>query len=330
MGRYGAIDRAGAASERQSSGHVLMVEPLAFGFNPETAATNALASRPADPAQAREARREFCALAARLEAAGVAVHRLADTAAPAKPDAIFPNNWVSFHADGTMVTYPLQAASRRPERRIAALHAMLGAAGFCVERDIDLSAHEAGGRYLEGTGSLVLDRPGRRAYACLSARTHHEVIADFDRRLGYATYAFRAVDPAGLPLYHSNVVLSLGTRYALICLECVHPDDRAALVADLELGGRTIIDISYAQLLGFAANIIELRDGEGRGIVAMSSGAHQVLEPAQRRALEALAGELVHVPIPTIERVSGGGVRCMIADIHLPRTNVIRDLIRDP
>lgn len=318
MGQYQAICPAGAAFEWQTGDCVLMVEPACFGFNPETATSNRFAAPPATEV-AGAARREFEALSERLEAAGVVVHRLPDTHMPPKPDALFPNNWVSFHADGTLVTYPLEATSRRAERRVEPLTALLAAARFEVRNHIDLSHHEQAGRYLEGTGSLILDRPRRRAYACLSSRTHAEAVADFDLRLGYATLTFGAHDPAGRPIYHSNVAMSLGSRFALLCLGCVDPADRRRLVEDIEVGGRVLIEVDYSQLLDFACNIIELRNARGDALVAMSSGAWRSFRPDQRRVLEQLAGELIHVPVPTIERVAGGGVRCMIADVHLPR-----------
>ena len=321
MGRYEAVDLERAASERQTSAAILMVEPAAFGFNPETAASNAFASAPRRSQVGERARREFDALAERLELAGVAVHRLADSPLPPKPDAIFPNNWISFHADGTVVTYPMEAPSRRAERRLAAVAALLEGVGFKMRRHVDLSGHEVESRFLEGTGSLVFDRPRRRAYASLSSRTDAGVIREFDARLGYSTFVFSAHDPTGLPIYHTNVVMSLGSRYALVCLDAVAEADRGRLIEDLEIGGRTVVEVDWEQLLAFACNIIELEDREGRSLVAMSSGAHAGLRTAQRRALERLAGELVHVPVPTIERIAGGGVRCMIADIHLPRAS---------
>ncbi|HEV2747397.1 MAG TPA: arginine deiminase-related protein [Allosphingosinicella sp.] len=318
MGKYDAIRLAEARRERQTSASVLMVEPAAFGFNPETAASNAFASPPPWNGAAELAAREFRALAERLEQAGVAVHRLRDTPLPAKPDALFPNNWISFHADGTLVTYPMEAASRRSERRPDAVADLLRATGFDVRCEVDLTANEAQGRYLEGTGSLVLDRPRRRAYACVSSRTDAGAVSEFDAKLGYATLLFEARGPQRRPIYHTNVMMSLGTRFALVCLDCVGEDDRRQLAEDLEIGGRTIVEVDYGQLVSFACNVIELEDGEGRRIVAMSSGAHASLRGDQKRALEELGGELVHVPIPTIERIAGGGVRCMIADIHLP------------
>jgi hypothetical protein len=320
MGRYEPI-RLPLALERQTSSDVMMVEPGWFGFNPETAASNRFQHRPDAPAGeiAEAARREFWTLAERLTMAGVDVHLLPAPSNGGSPDAIFPNNWVTFHAEGTIATYPMAAQSRRAERRLLALERLLVEWGFAWSAHIDLTAHEGRGRYLEGTGSLVLDRPARRAYACVSARTDPAVVADFDAGLGYSTLVFRAADADGAPYYHTNVMMSLGTRFALLCAESVAAEDRKPLCDDIEAGGRVVIEISREQVAAFAGNVLELHTIEGRPVVAMSSGALASLDAGQRRALETLGGEIVASPIPTIERVGGGGVRCMLADLHLPR-----------
>ncbi|HWH22387.1 MAG TPA: arginine deiminase-related protein [Allosphingosinicella sp.] len=318
MGRHEQVTPAAAQEVRQSSSSILMVEPACFGFNPETAASNCFSSARGGSETAQEALREFHGLADRLEAAGVSVFRLKDSLNPPKPDAAFPNNWISFHSDGTIVTYPMEAPSRRLERRVEEVSSLLGP-NFEFRRHVDLSASEASGEYLEGTGSLILDRPRARAYASLSSRTHPRAVAAFDRSLGFSTFTFGASDPQGRPIYHTNVLMSLGTRYALLCTDTVAEQDRTALLADLEQGGRTLIEVDYGQLLSFTCNIIELADDRGNPLVAMSSAAFRALRQSQRRLLEELAGELVHAPIPTIEAVAGGSVRCMIADIHLPK-----------
>jgi hypothetical protein len=307
------------SGEPQTASAVLMVEPAAFAFNVETAPTNRFAAPAATGDIAERARTEFRGLAERLAEAGVDVHVLADTADPARPDAVFPNNWISFHRDGTLVTYPMAAPNRRAERRAEAVEQLLRGQGFKVRRRIDLSPGEMEGRFLEGTGSRVLDRPGRQAYACLSERTHPEAVAEFDAKLGYATRLFAATDRRGRPLYHSNVMMSLGSRFALVCLECVDAKDGAPLAGALEAGGRTLIEVAREQLAGFACNLLELRDGQGGALVALSTRAKAALRPDQRRRLEQLAGPLVDAPIPTIETVGGGSVRCMIAEIPLPR-----------
>lgn len=301
--------------ESQTASAVLLVEPAAFGFNPETAASNVFAGS----GEAREARREFDALARRLDDADVEVLMLPDTPQPARPDAVFPNNWFSTHADGTLVLYPMAAPSRRLERRVDDLAALLRSRGFAVERRIDLSPHERAGEFLEGTGSLVLDRPGRRAFASLGPRTHERALAAFAGALGYETFAFAAGDPDGRSLYHTNVMMSLGARYALACLDCVPDPQRAELRRRLEEGDRTLIEVEWDQARRFACNLLELEARSGERFIALSTSAKESLRPDQRTDLERLAGPLVDVPIPTIEAVGGGSVRCMIAEIHLPR-----------
>jgi hypothetical protein len=302
--------------EPQTAASVLMVRPASFGFNAETAASNAFARQPIDAVGA-QVLGEFETVAARLSDAGVEVLILPDQPAPAKPDAIFPNNWVSFHADGTLVTYPMAADSRRRERQPERLRDLLDAAGFEVRRTIDLTTHELGGRFLEGTGSLILDRPARRAFASVGPRTDRAVIAEFDAALGYSTFCFDAADPAGRAIYHTNVLMSLGSRFAILCLDAVPADQQSGLVEAIAAGGRALIEVDFGQLQSFACNIIEL-NSVGGPVIALSTGALASLRPDQRRALESYA-QLIDADIPTIEAVGGGGVRCMIADIHLPR-----------
>jgi hypothetical protein len=301
----------------QTSNAVLLVRPAAFGFHPEAASSNAFASAPDGEVQS-QALAEFDALARRLSQARVNTLILDDSAEPAKPDAVFPNNWVSFHSDGTIILYPMATAARRLERDIDGLTALLKSSGFDVRRILDLSAHEDRERFLEGTGSLILDRPRRQAYASISIRTDRDVIAEFDEQLDYSTLVFEAADAAGQPIYHTNVLFSLGTHFAVLCTEAVAPAARAALIAEIEAGGRAIIEVDYGQMARFACNLIELRNRTGDPVIALSSAALAAFTPEQRRALEGF-GELVDVAIPTIEAVGGGSVRCMIADIHLPR-----------
>ena len=301
----------------QTSNAVLLVRPASFGFHAEAAASNAFASAADGDVQAT-ALNQFEALAKRLSRARINTLVLDDEPVPAKPDAIFPNNWLSFHRDGTIVVYPMATEARRLERNLDGIRALVTASGFEVRRIVDLSAHERQERYLEGTGSLILDRPRRQAYASLSPRTDRDAIADFDEQLDYSTMVFEATDRNGRPIYHTNVLMSLGTNFAVLCVEAVAPGARAALLAEIESSGRMLIDVDYGQMAGFACNVIELMNRDGDPVIALSSAALQALRPDQRRALEGF-GELVDVPIPTIEAVGGGSVRCLIADIHLPR-----------
>jgi hypothetical protein len=305
------------SEDAQTSGTVLMVRPKRFGFHAEAARSNVFASD--SNADLDAAVREFDGVVDALTKAGVEVLVLDDSADPAKPDAVFPNNWVTFHADGTMVLYPMANEARRLERNPEALTRLLQSEGFEIRQVIDLSFHERHGHFLEGTGSLVLDRVRRRAFANLSPRTDAAVIADFDDRLDYSTLIFDARDRSGRPIYHTNVALSFGARFAMLCTEAIASDFRELLIGEIEADGRTLIEVEYEQMRQFACNLIELRGRDGP-VIALSSAALRSYRPDQRSVLEGF-GELVEADIPTIEAVGGGSVRCMITDIHLPRSD---------
>ncbi len=305
------------ATSPQTTGHLLLVRPAAFAANPETAPSNSFQSPsgPGDEAGGVQARREFNTLVAALLEAGARPFMVEDTPVPAKPDAVFPNNWVSFHADGTVVLYPMQAANRRPERRWDILEQLAEAKLVRLDRLVDLTPLETREQYLEGTGSLVLDRPRARAWAALSERTHPGAIAEFTRRTGIAVLAFNATDAGGRPVYHTNVMLAVGERFAVVCAAAV-PDsaERTALLADLAASGRELIEISRDQMGEFAGNVLEVRGHGDRGYVVLSRRAADALDGGQLRRLARCATPLV-VPVPTIERLGGGSVRCMIAEI---------------
>jgi hypothetical protein len=296
-----------------------MVRPAAFGSNPETLASNAFQSGDAGSAAvAALARAEFDELARRLGAAGVEVIVVEDTPDPRKPDACFPNNWLSLHHDGTAVVYPLLAASRRLERRLELL-TLLEMRGFALREALDLRSWERRGAFLEGTGSLVLDHVQRVAYACRSPRTHEAPLGEFAAALGYTPYLFDATGPAGVPVYHTNVVMSVGDGFAVACLEALTDDaERQRLRESLAAAGREVITLSRAQMQSFAGNLLAIATSTGGRVIALSATAWASLGPAERRALER-CGEIVAVPVPTIERFGGGSVRCMLAEVFLPR-----------
>lgn len=253
----------------------------------------------------------------RLRAAGIRPVVAEDTQEPPKPDAVFPNNWVSFHGDGTVVLYPMQALNRRAERRIDVVEFATRASGFRVERLVDLSPLEGRGQYLEGTGSLVLDRRERVAYAALSERTHAVAVAEFGRQLGYRTVTFHTRDDAGMPLYHTNVMLSIGQNFAVICPEVIaDARERREVLGRLADTGREIVPIDLAQMKAFAANILELATDGGRPVIAMSESASEALDPAGLARL-GIAADIMAVAVPVIERIGGGSVRCMLAEIPL-------------
>jgi hypothetical protein len=309
--------------ESQLASAVLMIRPLRFASNPLTAASNRFQGRNPDaPAQQqRDAAREFDGLRAALETAGIDVIAVPDTPEPEKPDAIFPNNWVSFHADGRVVLYPMLAPNRRTERRAEIIDMLGRDHGFVVREIIDLSFHEANGQFLEGTGSLVLDRVHRVAYACLSPRTTLAALGDFAQRLNYDVVAFDAVDRDGAPVYHTNVLMNVGEKTAVICTEAIRDDDqRTAVLARLRGTGHEIIEITMDQVSAFAGNMLELRAASGNRVIAMSGQASNSLNDDQRAALERGA-TIVSAPIEHIESSAGGSVRCMLAEIHLPRAS---------
>jgi hypothetical protein len=304
--------------ERQCADAVLMVRPARFGWNPETADSNRFQRGSAVPADTAAALREFDGLATRLADAGVQIVLTADSPEPAKPDACFPNNWVSFHADGSVVLYPMMAPSRRLERRSEPV-ARVERAGFRVVRAIDLSPLELRGEFLEGTGSLVLDRTYRIAYACRSPRTTAGALAEFSAALGYRIVAFDALGPDGRPAYHTNVLMAIGEGFAVIAAGAIpDPSSRAALLDEIGRSGRDVIVIDADELNGFAGNLLALCARAGTPLIAMSTAALAALAPANRRRLER-HGAIVAAGIPTIERLGGGSVRCMLAEVPLPR-----------
>ncbi len=303
-----------SVGEPQSARAVLMVRPARFGFNAQTAPSNAFqAAAASDPGAALQ---EFDALLAALERAGVEVIVAADSASPAKPDAVFPNNWVSFHRDGTVVLYPMLAANRRVERRDDVIEQVVRQGGYRVARTVDLSHREHENKFLEGTGSLVLDRANGIAYACLSPRTDLDVLGEFAQQLDYELVTFEALDAQSRAVYHTNVMMAVGARFAVICSDTIAGPHRDAVLQRLRATGHEVIEISLAQMHGFAGNLLELAPATGN-LIVLSQGALGCLQAAQRRRLES-HGNLVAVDIPVIERLGGGGVRCMLAEIHLP------------
>ena len=311
------------SSESQLASTVLMVRPARFESNPLTAGSNSFQgkSRATPPEQHAAALREFDVLVENLLASGIEVVVAEDTATPHKPDAIFPNNWVSFHADGRVVLYPLEAENRRSERRLDIIERLDSDHGFCVSEIVDLSIHESDGHYLEGTGSLVLDRVNRVAYACLSTRTHLDALGDFAQRLDYDVVAFDAVDGNGVPIYHTNVLMNIGEALAVVCDAAIPRDDqRTAVLESLASTGHEVLTLDPEQLGAFAGNMLELRTSSGERVHAVSQRAFDSLSAAQRTALERNGGLAVSA-IDAIEGAAGGSVRCMLAEVHLPRRN---------
>jgi hypothetical protein len=292
-----------------------LVEPAAFGFNAETATTNRFQQNADLPAPAVAAREEFATLVASLRAADIPVCIAPDTASPVKPDAIFPNNWVSFHEDGTVVVYPMQSPTRRAERREPVIDCVKQTLGFRESRRIDLSAEENRGRHLEGTGSLVLDHSARVAYACRSPRTDESLVREWARLMGYEPFLFDAATPDGTPVYHTNVLLWIGAAVAGAGIEWVTQSQRRPLLARLHAAGKTVLHLDDAQLRAFAGNMLEVATATGMRHLVMSARASMSLRDEQRAMLRDAGCSPVISAVPTVERLGGGSVRCMLAEV---------------
>jgi hypothetical protein len=298
-----------------------MVRPASFGFNAETAGSNALQNRHALPPGEliKAAQAEFDGFVAALRAEGVQVFVAEDSALPPKPDAVFPNNWLSLHREGTAVLYPMLAPNRRRERELSHLKAMEAALGFHCKRLLDFSHHEAAGRFLEGTGSLVLDHVQRIAYANRSARTDEGLVREWADVMGYEPVIFDALDEQGAAYYHTNVLLWIGTRSALLCTEALPGADRERVCASLRASGRDLIEVDRSAVRAFAGNLLELASwDEALGdcsLLVMSARARAAFTPAQYARLSGAVDSVLAVPVPLIEQVGGGSVRCMLAEV---------------
>ncbi|MFK8051469.1 MAG: citrulline utilization hydrolase CtlX [Woeseiaceae bacterium] len=307
--------------EAQVCDSVLAIRPCRFQANVETAASNAFqASAPWEDAKASNAIAEaqFDGLIECLLRLHVNCVVVDDTPDPHTPDSIFPNNWMSTHADGTVALYPMEAVNRRTERRSDVLTTLVDAHGFRIDRQVDLSSFEMNAHFLEGTGSLVLDRNHRLAYACLSTRTHIEPLDEFDREMGYRSVRFVAKDASGQVIYHTNVMMCVGQDFCVLCEDAMDAEDRVRVRDSLLETGHDIIPIGFDALNGFAGNMLALEDSRGQSVIALSQQAFEALDAQQKRRLERY-GSLAIADINHIETQSGGSVRCMLAEIHLPK-----------
>ena len=306
-----------SAAHAQSTDSVLTIRPGRFYPNPETAADNAF-QRNADSdsdALTLLARKEFDGAVQTLRAAGVNVHVFEDTAEPEKPDAVFPNNWISTHHDGRVALFPMYSALRRRERRQDIIEELRS--HYRVAEVIDYSAFEDEGCYLEGTGSLVFDHVNKIAYVSLSKRSNPKVIQRFADDFSYEPVIFTSIGPNGQSIYHTNVMMCIGTAFAMVGLDVIpNKAERQQVRARLEKTGKEIVELSADQIANFAGNAIELQNKGGEKLLVLSSRAARALTEDQRERLSRYA-RLVPLELPMIE-LGGGSARCMIATIHLP------------
>ncbi|MCG8332320.1 MAG: arginine deiminase-related protein [Chitinophagales bacterium] len=302
----------------QITNTILMIRPANFGYNQETAANNAFQTQDNSLSMSdisQKAKEEFDEFVRRLRAAGINILVHEDTSTPVKPDAVFPNNWVTFHDDGTVATYPMNAPTRRLERREDVLELLISQFNF--QKRIQFEQNESIGRFLEGTGSLILDRPNRIAYACLSPRTDEALLDEFCEKLGYKKAAFTAVDGDGQEIYHTNVMMALGTSFVVICMDTIrNAEERSRLLQQFAETGKEVIEISLGQMMAFAGNMLQVKNNEGTGYLIMSEQAYQSLTAEQIVKIKEHT-EILHSPLYTIEKYGGGSARCMMAEVFV-------------
>jgi hypothetical protein len=303
---------------QQTTNHILMVRPANFGFNEETAESNAFQTNDTSKTSAQikaEAVAEFDAFVAELRSVGVNVIVAEDSAVPAKTDAIFPNNWVSFHHDGTVITYPMYAPVRRLERQESILE-LIDSQFFTTNR-VHLEESEAENLFLEGTGSMIFDRPNKIVYACISPRTDEDILDRFCEATDFEKVVFTATDGDGKQIYHTNVMMALGETFCVICLDTIEDEtERGEVLQSLADTDKEVIEITMEQVLQFAGNMLQVRGENDEHYLVMSQQAYDSLEPEQIELLEEHTNILA-IPIETIETYGGGSVRCMMAEVFL-------------
>ncbi len=292
---------------------LLMVRPVRFGYNVQTAASNHFQNIIQGRDPQASALEEFDGMVRSLKEHDIPVIIVEDTPEPETCDSIFPNNWFSTHEDGTLVLYPMLAPNRREERAPEVIRTIMDAAG--TKKVLDLSGWEEKGDFLEGTGSMVLDRKSKVAFACRSPRTSEVVLKEFCRNMGYRPVVFDAVERSGSPVYHTNVVMSVGESFAVLCRDVIlSPEQLSEVETSLSEAGKTVVGISYGQMCHFAGNILEVKNIRGESFVIMSQAARDSLTEEQLAEIGQF-GTVIPVDIPCIEAIGGGSARCMMAEV---------------
>jgi len=299
----------------QNTSQLLMIKPVDFGFNAETAVNNVFQSATIEATQ-QNALNEFNSFVTLLKDNGIHVTVIEDTPVPHTPDSIFPNNWISFHADGTIILYPMFAPNRRAERKQHVLDVIKNK--FIVKQEIDLTKYENENLFLEGTGSMVLDRENKIAYACLSPRTNEKVIEEFCTLRNYKTVTFTATDDNGIEIYHTNVMMCVADKFVVICLDSIiKHEERKKIIETITQTGKEIIEISQQQLNAFAGNMLQVINADNEKLLIMSTQAFNSLTVQQKDTLKRY-NHILHSQLDTIEKAGGGSARCMLAEIFLP------------
>jgi len=294
---------------------LLMVKPASFVYNEQTAGSNSFQNKVVDETNSsiqEKAAAEFDNFVLKLKEAGIDIRVFNDSPSPITPDAIFPNNWISFHDNNSIVLYPMLAPNRRLERRMDIVDAFKNAATTLI----DLSTYENDNIFLEGTGSIVFDYTYKIAYANTSPRTDKNLLEELCKQLNYKAISFKAVDDAGADIYHTNVLMCIGNTFAVICKECIPDQEQSKNICkQLETTGHELVYISRAQMNSFAGNMYQAFNKEGKSFIIMSEQAFKSLNAEQIKALQQ-HGTLLHAPLYTIEKYGGGSARCMMADVR--------------
>jgi hypothetical protein len=299
----------------QQTSHLLMIQPVNFGYNSETAVNNVFQKNSGEDIQ-QKALQEFTDFVALLRSNKIEVTVVEDSLHPATPDSIFPNNWISLHDDGKVFLYPMFAENRRQERKAAVLDAVKQK--FSVTQIVDLTTSESEGLFLEGTGSMVLDRENKIAYACLSPRTHETILHEFCSISGFSPLTFSATDINGVEIYHTNVMMCIAKSFVVICLDSLTDiKEKAILVNSFKKSNKEIVDISMQQLHHFAGNMLQVVNTDGDLLLIMSAQAYQSLTAPQIEVLQK-HNQIIHSSLDTIETAGGGSARCMMAEVFLP------------
>jgi hypothetical protein len=315
--------------EKTLTSNVMMVRPHHFGFNEQTAKTNKFQKKIGSSVDL-QALKEFNNAVEILRMNGINVFVFDDLKEVDTPDSIFPNNWVSFDSDGTAVIYPMLALNRRNERRPDIIQNLSTFYGFFCSRIIDLTYYENEDKFLEGTGSMVLDRKNKLVYACLSERTNEEVLNKFCSEMKYKPIKFHAFDETGFPIYHTNVMMALGEKFAMICLNSIKDkSERDAVVYAIKGSGKIIIDLTFKQMLNFAGNALELLDSNGNKKLVISKMALSSLSKEQINEIENYCN-IISIDVSTIEKCGGGSIRCMLTEVFLPQKKGIKTITKNP
>ncbi|WP_026763621.1 citrulline utilization hydrolase CtlX [Sediminibacterium salmoneum] len=300
----------------QHTSHLLMIKPVNFSFNAETAVNNSFQTLSSESGIQEKARQEFEYFIETLKANDIDVTVVEDTPVPYTPDSVFPNNWISFHEDGSICLYPMFAQNRRMERKPTVLTAI--AEKFRIDQTHDFTNNETSNLFLEGTGSMVLDRENKIAYACLSPRTHITVLEAFCNKMNYQPVAFTSVDVAGNPIYHTNVMMCVADDYVIICLESIADmNEKEMVIKKIHDTHKIIIEISFDQMNRFSGNMLQVHNTSGQKFLVMSSQAYHALNNDQIKEIEKF-NPIIHSDIKTIETNGGGSARCMMAEVFLP------------